>query len=151
MERLPEMLKRLEADGADLDNPPIGFIGGPDLPYLKGKEMHCTGVTCLAQLQGDKIVEFDKHLPYGFLHIGGDDLPSNSTTAIINKLDFKNAWTINEKGWFEDDEYMVFLAYKPASGLLRFISKALPTYEFSIVGPVKYTRIYGLETFEDEI
>ena len=98
MEKLAEMIARLLADGVD-PNRLIGFVPGPDLPVLEGHSMHCSGVTLLAEIKGDRIVEFDKHLPYAFLHVEATTLP-RSAVAVINKGDFKNVWTIHESGWF---------------------------------------------------
>jgi len=155
MEKLAEMIAILARNGLDSNNPPIGFAGGPDLPFLKGKEMRCRKVTLLAGLEDDKIIEFDKHLPYGFLHIDGPDLKPNTIAAIINKIDFKNAWEIDRNGWFDNEDYGVFVEYKEGGGLMRFMPKMFPLYKFEIFGndprdgAETYLQLYGLERVEE--
>ncbi len=150
MERLPEMLARLSEDGADLDNPLVGFAGGPDIPFLDGHRMHCVGATLLAQMNGENIVEFDSHLPYAFLHVESNTFEGRLAAAIINKIDFRNAWMIRQNGWFDNGDYSVYVDYKPTvPKFLRFMKKALPLYQFSILcrqGPM--IRLHGLDHSE---
>ena len=89
MERLAEMLARLSEDGADLNNPLVGYTGGPDIPSLEGHTMRCLGTTLLAQMEGGNINEFDVHLPYAFLHVESKTFEGRLAAAVINKIDFK--------------------------------------------------------------
>ncbi len=150
MERLGEMIVRLSDDGFRMESPIIGFAGGPDLPYLKGKVLRCFRATLLAKLDNEnEILEFDPNLPYGFLHIEGSDLPPKCVVALIHKLDFINAWRINDMNWFEEDTFDVMVRYRTAGGFRGlFGTKTWPMFEYTTVSPSsgeRFMRLYGLE------
>lgn len=132
MEKLAEMIGLLAKNGLDPDNPPIGFAGGADYPILKGIRMLCRKVTLLANIDGDELVEFDRHLPYGFLHVEAPDIKSNTIISLINKVDFYNAWVLNNMGVFDDDGYEVHICYKPATGLKGLMPKMWPQFEYMV-------------------
>ena len=147
MDKLGEMLAILIQEGMDGSNPPIGFAGGPDLPFLKGKgPMRCTKMTLLAKVQNyPEIVEFDKHLPYGFLHVESAWLPPNSIVSIINRVDFLNA--VNLEDSTHRDDMIVYVEYKQSPLFGRIMPKMFPLFEFSEVDTETghiYSRIHGV-------
>ncbi|MFN0277852.1 MAG: hypothetical protein ACKVRN_04535 [Pyrinomonadaceae bacterium] len=150
MVRLAEMIARLSEDGADLNNPLVGYTGGPDIPFLDGHTMHCSRATLLAQMDGENIIEFDTHLPYAFLHVESKTFEGRLAAAVINKIDFRNVWTISQNGWFDNGGYSVYVDYKPiAPKFLGFMKKALPLYQFSILRPQgPMIRLHGLKRSE---
>ncbi len=150
MERLEEMIARLSDDGADLNNPLVGYAGGPDIPFLESHTMHCSRATLLARIDGNNLVEFDPHLPYAFLHVESKTFEGKLAAAVINKIDFQNAWTITQNGWFDSDDYSVYVDYKPTvPKFLGFMKKAFPVYQFSILRPRgPMIRLHGLTRSE---
>lgn len=135
MEKYYEMIARLTADGMRADNPPVGFLGGPRLGTLNGIRMRCKKATLLAQMDGEQLVDFDFKLPYGFLHVEAPELRVFTIVAVTHKLDFWNAWVLNERGVFEDADCEVHLIYKRASGLRKALRGIFPHFEFMVFNP----------------
>lgn len=144
-EKLAEMTARLVRAGMEVANPPIGFIGGPDLPALSGVSMVCRDVVLLAQMdeKEEEVVEFHQFLPYGFLKVESNSRQPNSFVAIINKLDFINAWELECLKTFEPGSPTVRVNYKP----WKVMPKVFPCFELLVVGSDGQTlaRYYGLE------
>lgn len=102
----------------------IGFGEIKSFKSLKYAVVKIDLIDCVAQIEGDQIIGGHAYLPYCF--ISGEDIISGETVAIaiINKVDFKNAWKIEEDYW----EYDSFLEHKP----VPIMSKVFPQFEFSI-------------------
>ena len=130
MERLAEMIARL---GSHNGNPMVGFMSDKKYTSIKGIKLRCTDVTLLAQMNGDSVIEFDKYLPYGFLHVEAPELPP-CNVALIHKIDFRNAWEIKEKGGFDERKASVGVEFKPWKKVSFFSPLGLfPMFEFLLV------------------
>lgn len=148
MEKYNEMMARLLADGMDIDNPPIGFLGGPKLATLKGIRMKCKKATLLAQMDGEQLVDFDFRLPYGFLHVEAPELREFSIVSVTHKLDFWNAWILDERGVFEADDYEVHVIYKRASGFKTALRGIFPHFEFMVFNPGLFEDLHNPTVLE---
>lgn len=54
------MIVRLTDAGMSGDSPPIGFMGGPDFPFLEGVQMVGEKFIPLAEMDGEELIEFDE-------------------------------------------------------------------------------------------
>jgi hypothetical protein len=132
MEKYHEMMARLLVAGMQADNLPVGFMGGPRMKTLKGVRMKCTKATLLARMDGEELIDFENKLPYGFLHVEAPELRECTIVAVRHKLDFWNAWVLNERGVFEDDDCEVHLVHKKAGGIKRLFAGILPYFEYMV-------------------
>ena len=132
MSKLPEMMARLIAVGMNADNPPIGMMGGANLRTLKGIRMKCTKATFFARMEGEQIIDFERLLPYGFLHVEAPELRENTLVAIKHQLDFFNAWILNDRKLFDNPECEIHVTYKQASGLKTILRSIFPQFEYAV-------------------
>lgn len=132
MTKLEEMTVRLIKEGMKADNLPVGFMDGAKLKTLKGIRMKCAKMTLFARMEGEQLVDFEKYLPYGFLHVEAPELRENTIVAVRHKLDFYNAWILEQKGLLDDEECEVHLTYRLAPGFKRIFGGFLPQFEYMV-------------------
>ena len=102
----------------------IGFGETKSFKSLKYAIVKIDLIDCVAKIVDGQIVEPTMRLPYCFISGRNKIVDETVTIAIVNKVDFRNAWKIEEEFW----EYDCYLEYKPT----RFMSKLFPQFEFSI-------------------
>jgi hypothetical protein len=107
-------------------------------------------IDCVAKVIDGQISDAVSDLPYCF--ISGTNIVHDDTVAIavINKVDFLNAWRIDKEYW----EYDCYLQYKPTP----ILSKLFPQFEFSVYRKggspihahnfVPVARFKGLERYD---
>ncbi len=146
MEKYHEMMARLLVAGMHADNLPVGFMGGARMKTLKGIRMKCTKPTLFARMEGDALIDFESKLPYGFLHVEAPELRESTIVAVRHKLDFWNAWILNERGVFGDSE--VHVIYKRATGFKKLLAGMFPQFEYLVFNPGLFDDICNPEVKE---
>jgi len=108
---------------------------------LKNKRMILRGFTLLASMREGQIVEFNRFAPYGFIHIDSPDFPPGTATAILNKIDFANAWRVRAML----ANHIGTVRYRRMLPIGAALSKFFPIYEFNLIenGSGKRKQIYG--------
>lgn len=154
IEAVTEVIAALVKSGMDINNPPIGFVGGEDYHVLKGMPLRLTKTTFMAQIVNGEIIDFNKNLPFGFLHVESPEVKPKTIIALRHKLDFSNAWLLEERGALKDEEFEVHVRYKPAKGLKGLFGVIFPMFEYLILREGSLEDIYRHKTnpnFEEDV
>ncbi|MEK6405521.1 MAG: hypothetical protein AABN34_01015 [Acidobacteriota bacterium] len=127
-----EMMVRLIIEGMKGDNFPVGMMGGAKMESLEGIRMRCNKMTLFARMEGDELIDFERFLPYGFLHVDAPELREHTIVSIRHKLDFRNAWIFQESRLFDEPACEVHVTYKRAGGGKTLFRGILPHIEYMV-------------------
>lgn len=89
MSKQDEMMARLVIEGMKADNLPVGMRGAAKMQSLEGIRMKCNKMTLFARMEGRHLIDFERFLPYGFLHVEAPELREHTIVSVRHKLIFK--------------------------------------------------------------
>ena len=117
-----------------------GYVLGKDVPWesITGKACRVKRFTAIARIDGGKVRDAVKRMPYALLRVESPVLADEAMLPVVHRVDFLTTWKVfEERGVGEEEEAIV--VYMPSSG---FLSSFKPRLHFYIYPKGHLEEIY---------